>query len=385
MHELERDAFDILGQVGAGDKDAIGNLVGIKFKQRSRIDIEVIDDHAIRLLRVDRQRHDNGQAATTGGIARGHMHDRRAMRDIEQLECALLAAQVEMEIEQARLLRADQAGKADQGLDIRQRIVCAILLEPVGRGEVLQAKAWCAVVAQRPLDALRTQGVTHAREVDQVPARVAGFPFALIRIMEIAVQQMPRELVIETQGVVADPAGSRRGEFVVHDRRKLGFDATLALGKLRRDAGDQAGLGMRQDIGRGLAIKHDRIADDLQIEVCADTGELRGPVAARIGTGGLVVVPEERGCGHGNRAGQGCAMLTPMRENLACAAQRGNNQLIHSHGERHGVDSRGQSDLDRSGNDRARYRSRFHPRNRHGGHRQGSAPACRRPGVRHPS
>ena len=69
VDELEGDALDIFGQIGARNKNAIGDLVGIEFKQRRRIDIKVVDDYAIRLLRMNRQRRDDGQTAATGRIA----------------------------------------------------------------------------------------------------------------------------------------------------------------------------------------------------------------------------------------------------------------------------------------------------------------------------
>jgi hypothetical protein len=62
---------------------------------------------------------------------------------------------------------------------------------------------------------------------------------------------------------------------------------------LRRDAGDQAGLRVGQEIIGGLAIQHDRIADLVQLGIGADRGELRRAVAARDGAKGFVVVPEK--------------------------------------------------------------------------------------------
>ena len=220
------------------------------------------------------------------------------MGDIEVLERALLLAQLEMEVEQARLLASDQAGQSDQRLDVGQCVVGAVLFEPVGTGQVLQAKAWRGVLAQWPFDAVRAQRIAHARKVDQVPARTAVAPFALIRIVKIAVEQVPGEFVVESQRVVADAAGAGGRELFVHDRCELGLDAALALGLLRCNAGDQASFGVRQDIRRRLAVQHDRIANHLELEIGADAGELGRTIAARVGTGRLVVVPEESGLRH---------------------------------------------------------------------------------------
>src|SRR5699024_10537802 len=49
---------------------------------------------------------------------------------------------------------------------------------------------------------------------------------------------------------------------------------------------------------RGLAVQHQRFADDIQVGVGANAGELRRAVAFRIGTEGLVIVPVERRLRH---------------------------------------------------------------------------------------
>jgi hypothetical protein len=48
-----------------------------------------------------------------------------------------------------------------------------------------------------------------------------------------------------------------------------------------------------QEVGRRLAIQHDRRADLVQVGIGADRGELGRAVAARLGAEGFVVVPEE--------------------------------------------------------------------------------------------
>lgn len=68
---------------------------------------------------------------------------------------------------------------------------------------------------------------------------------------------------------------------------------------LRRDAGDQAGLRIGQEIRRRLAVQHDRLADFIQAGVGADGGKLRRAVAPRLHAERLVVVPEESVICHG--------------------------------------------------------------------------------------
>ena len=62
---------------------------------------------------------------------------------------------------------------------------------------------------------------------------------------------------------------------------------------LRQDAGEQAGLGVGEIVGRRPAVVHHRRVDLAQLGIGADAGELRRPVAARHAAEGFVVVPEE--------------------------------------------------------------------------------------------
>ncbi len=169
----------------------------------------------------------------------------------------------------------------------------AFLLQVIGRGQVLQLEARRAVVAQRPYDAFRPQGLAHAHEVDQVPAGIAVLPLAPVRLEEISIEQLAGDFVVETQRVVAHATGARLGELLVYARREVGLDHALALGLLGRDAGDQAGLGVRRHLVRWLAEEHHRLADDLQVHARADAGELHRAVAPGVRAEGLVVMPEE--------------------------------------------------------------------------------------------
>ncbi len=104
---------------------------------------------------------------------------------------------------------------------------------------------------------------------------------------------MTCDFVIEANRVVADADGARRGEFGFDGGRKsmLGH-AALKTG-LRQDTGEQARLGIGQVVRRGLAVKHQRLADLVQVFISANAGKLRGPVAARHDAEGFVVMPIE--------------------------------------------------------------------------------------------
>jgi hypothetical protein len=67
---------------------------------------------------------------------------------------------------------------------------------------------------------------------------------------------------------------------------------------LGQDAGEQAGLGVRQVVGRGLAVQHQRLADLVQLGIGAQAGELGRPVPPGHAAKGLVVVPEEAEVAH---------------------------------------------------------------------------------------
>src|SRR5689334_20871821 len=124
----------------------------------------------------------------------------------------------------------------------------AMLHDVIGSGEIFEAKARRAVLSPRPFDAVRPQRVAHPREIDHVPTRVAVFPLARVRIVEITIEEVTRELVVEAQRVVADGTGSRFRERLVHARGELGFDDAFELRALWRDTSDKARAGRGQHI-----------------------------------------------------------------------------------------------------------------------------------------
>ena len=119
------------------------------------------------------------------------------------------------------------------------------------------------------------------------------FPFARIRVDQVAPEQETRDFIVETDGVVAyaDGARFRKGRFDGGGELVLGHAQLQAL--LRRDARDQARLWVGQEIICRLAIQHDRLADLVEFGIRADGCELGRAVAARLGAKGFVVVPKE--------------------------------------------------------------------------------------------
>ncbi len=92
------------------------------------------------------------------------------------------------------------------------------------------------------------------------------------------------------------------------------------LAALRRDPGEQAGLRIGQVVGVRLAVQRGRPADDVQFHVQAQTGELDGPVADRIGPGGLIIVGQQTV--HVGFAGLGSGVDDLVQRISAMAAAR---------------------------------------------------------------
>ena len=83
---------------------------------------------------------------------------------------------------------------------------------------------------------------------------------------------------------------------------ELGLDHAVGQRALRREAGDQASIGVRQDVVSRPAMEDQRRAEGVEVEVGAQAGELRGTIEPRVRAPGFVVVPVERG---GERRGHG--------------------------------------------------------------------------------
>ena len=165
--------------------------------------------------------------------------------------------------------------------------------QAVGGAQVFELEGGAAVVVARPFDALGAQGGRGAHHVQQIPAAAAVAPFPVIGRTQCAPHQVARHFVVEADGVVAHADGAAGTQLGQHRISKAVFGQPLGQALLRQDAGQQAGLGVRQVVGGRLAVQHHRLADLVQVEVGADAGKLRRPVKARVAPEGLVVVPEE--------------------------------------------------------------------------------------------
>ncbi len=222
----------------------------------------------------------------------------QGLQQANLIEDFLLAAQREQPVIQPWLFLPDEPGKGNGRPDIGQRFVSLAMIEAIGRAEQFQAQADLSIHLG-PLNALWPQRVRRTHGIDQVPATVAALPLAGIRVEEIAVQAVAGDFIVEAQAVVAGAAGAGAGQFGVHPGHEVTLGQAVPRQLRRADAGDQAGCGVRQDIVAGPAEQIDRRFDFIEVQIRAHPGHLQRPVAARIDTGGFVVVPENGA--HGGR------------------------------------------------------------------------------------
>ena len=167
-------------------------------------------------------------------------------------------------------------------------------MDAVGRGEAFELEADDALLLG-PDDALRAQGIGGAHHIDEVPATVAALPLAGVGIEEVAVEAVARDLVVETQSVVARHAGTRLRQFGVQPGHEFGFAQAALFQASRGNAGDQAGGRVRQDVVTGPAIEVQRLTDLVKCFVRANASHLQWAVTARVDAGGFIVVPEDAG------------------------------------------------------------------------------------------
>ncbi len=126
---------------------------------------------------------------------------------------------------------------------------------------MFQLEAGATVGMGRPVDAFGPQRICCTYHIENVPAPAIVLPLARIRIDQIAPEHEARDFIIKTDRVVTDADGAARGQRLFDDGRELVFRHATLQADLRRDAGDQAGLRVGQEIRRGPAVMHDRFAD----------------------------------------------------------------------------------------------------------------------------
>ena len=205
--------------------------------------------------------------------------------------------QAQTKIKQTRLGGANQPRQRNRGAHIRQGVMRSFMHHAIGARQILQGETGFAgvraIVFGGPDDALGPQRIRHAHDIEQIPAAAVVLPLAAIRVDQVAPEHEARHFIIKPNGVVAHANGAGLGQQLLDLRGKSVLRQAVLQAMLRRDAGNQAGSGIRQIVIGGLAVKHHRLADFVQLGIGANAGKLRRPVAPGIEPEGFIVVPEK--------------------------------------------------------------------------------------------
>ena len=291
MQGLDGQARHALGQIVLAREHAQAQRGGVQRHQLGRVVRQVPHDDLVLVLRVRCQRHHHGQAAALGRVHAGDVQHGAAHHQLGLHRG--LAAQLQAEVPQPGLARLHQPGQGDGGAHVRQRVMRRLVRQAVGSGQVLELETGLAVWVTRPFQAFRPQRVGAAHGVHQVPAAAAVLPLAGIGFDQVAPEQKARDLVVETDAVVAHTHGAGPGQLALDLRGEGVLRDPTRLAQLRRDAGDQAAFGVGQSVQRGLAVQRDRGLDLVELSIRTHPGKLRRRIPAGDLAEGLVVVPEE--------------------------------------------------------------------------------------------
>ncbi len=137
------------------------------------------------------------------------VQDWRHLVQVDVLEDFLLAPQPVEKIIELGLLFLDQPGDRDGGVDVGQGVVRLFMGNAIGKGEFLKFEAGpFAIRAAGPDNALRAQIMAGAHHIDDIPARIAVLPLAIVGTVQVAVEGIARHLIIKAQRVVTHPAGA---------------------------------------------------------------------------------------------------------------------------------------------------------------------------------
>ena len=228
----------------------------------------------------------------------GHMQQHLLGLEVDMPQHLALVPQPVNIVVEVRMTLFHQPRQGDGGPHIGEGVVGVGMFDAVGPAEMLKAETGGAVLAFRPFEALGADGGAQPHQIQYIPAAVAAAPLTLIGVPQVAIQQLAGEFVIEADVVVAADAGAAAGELLVDAPDELGLRHPPRRRPLRRDAGDEAGAGVRQEVIGGAAVEGQGLAGLVQFLVGAQAGELGGPVTPRVGAEGLVVIPVDGGVRH---------------------------------------------------------------------------------------
>ena len=165
-----------------------------------------------------------------------------------------LVAQRQGVVEEPGLAGLEQTGQGDGRPHIGQGIVGAAVLDAIGGGESLQSEGGDAIVAGRPLDALGAQGMGRRRVSMRSQRELPFCHSRRIGVAQVAVEEVAGDLVVEADAVVADPAGPWATQFAGDVGGEFGLRQAAFGGHLGGEAGDQARLGLGQQVVGGAGV-----------------------------------------------------------------------------------------------------------------------------------
>jgi hypothetical protein len=163
--------------------------------------------------------------------------------------------------------------------------------DTVGGGQAFELEHWPPVsVASKPYT-LGPKGVGHSYDVNDIPTRIAVFPFPDVRVEEITVKQVADKLIVEPQIVIADDTRSRLRELLEDCLREFTLGQPVGSEARKPDAGDHQRLGRWQDLIAQLAVNALGRVDDIEVSVGSNTCKLKDSIMSWPNACRLKIVP----------------------------------------------------------------------------------------------
>ena len=181
---------------------------------------------------------------------------------------------------------------------MQQAVGARQIFQLEARTRSLRVVGLAFIMPSRPDNTVWPQRIGHTHHVKQVPASTVVLPLACIRVNQIAPEQKTRDLVVESDAVVAHAYGSRLRQLGFNLRREGVLGQSPLTADLGRDTCDETRSRIGQEVVGRLAIHHHRFTNFVQLSIRTNAGKLAGPITTWIHAEGFVVMPEEGVYGH---------------------------------------------------------------------------------------
>ena len=213
MNTLDRQPPHALRQVIGFGKQPLADFGCRQIGEFLRIVAQIPGDDFVAVDRMAGQRPHHRHEA---------MQRRQHARNMQKGLCLVLGdrqtqflrhpvffVQRQGKVKQLGLHGFQQTRQGQGGAHIRQGIVRRIVLQAIGRTEVLQPETGGSIFVLGPVDVIRPQRMRQPHHVQQIPSAASVLPFAPIRINQVAPKQEPGEFIVEADAVVSNTNGSR--------------------------------------------------------------------------------------------------------------------------------------------------------------------------------